>query len=78
MPENRAQRIAELRATVAKRRSTIHTLKFGERHLPPPKREEFAAKIRDFEHEVRQLEEELRELHVQQIRQELDYGRSGS
>ncbi len=76
MQENRQARIAKLAQEIARKRRSLHEMKFIQEKFPSSVGEEHAAIIREVTEELPKMEAELHNLYVEQIREELKGGQS--
>ena len=78
MQESRQLRRAGLAQEIARKRRSLSVMKIAQDRLPSPVKERRASRIEQMTEDLQKMEAEYRELNVEQIREELKRGQSGS
>ena len=78
MQESRQFRRGRLAEEIARKRQSLSTMKITQDRLPSPVRERRANLIQQMTEELEKMEAEYHKLNVEQIREELKGGQSGS
>ena len=78
MQESRQLRRGRLAQEIARKRRSLSVMTIAQDALPAPVRERHASLIEQMTEELQKMEAEYHELNVEQIREELKRGQSGS